>query len=267
MKVLVIAGPNGAGKTTFATEYLRLAGSEIPFVNGDVIAARLNPEAPEAVAQRAGRIALEQMESYAAKRMDFAFETTLSGRGYARRLIKWRGHGYRIGMVYLRLPSAQHVVRRVARRVREGGHDIPEPVARRRFERSRRNFVELYRPIADEWQVYDTSSRPPTLVATSERTGILPSPPPRWRLREAPAASGGAARAGSGRRYDSTGGDLVTKDATPASDRFPEGEPSIENVTLALMRAQEVALARAEAVRQREAEAAQAEKVSSATEA
>ncbi len=59
----------------------------------------------------------------------------------------------------------------------------------------------------------------------------------------------------------------MTKDATPASDRFPEGEPSIENVTLALMRAQEVALARAEAVRQREAEAAQAEKVSSATEA
>ena len=267
MKVLVIAGPNGAGKTTFATEYLPLMGPNVPFVNGDVIAARLNPEAPEAAAQRAGRIALERMESHAAERMDFAFETTLSGRGYARRLIKWRERGYRIGMVYLRLPSAQHVVRRVAQRVSEGGHDIPEPVARRRFERSWRNFVELYRPIADEWHVYDTSSRPPSLVATSERTGILPSPPRRWRLREAPAASGGAARAGSGRRDDSTWSESVTKDATQAPDRFPAGEPSIKNVTIALERAQGVALARAEAVRRREAEAAQAEKMPTATEA
>ena len=51
----------------------------------------------------------------------------------------------------------------------------------------------------------------------------------------------------------------MTKDATQAPDRFPEGEPSIKNVTIALERAQEVALARAEAVRRREAEAAQAE--------
>ena len=229
MKVLVIAGPNGAGKTTFSRRYLQFAGSEIPFVNGDEIAARLSPESPEAAAQRAGRIALETMESYATQQRDFAFETTLSGRSYARRLIGWREHGYRVGMVYLRLPSAHHVVKRVARRVREGGHDIPEPVARRRFERSWRNFVELYRPIADEWLVYDTSTRAPTLVA-------------------------------------STGRDAVTKDATQAPDRFPEGEPSIKNVTRALMQARDDALARAEAVRRRQAEAAQAEKVSTATE-
>ncbi len=266
MKLLVIAGPNGAGKTTFSRRYLQFAGAEIPFVNGDEIAAGLNSEAPEAAAQQAGRIALKRMESYAAQRMDFAFETTLSGRSYARRLIRWREHGYRIGMVYLRLPSAQHVVRRVARRVREGGHDIPEPVARRRFERSWRNFVELYRPIADEWLVYDTSSRSPTLVAASERADILPLIPDRWRMREVPAASGAGVREASARRDDSTGRDAVTKDATQAPDRFPEGEPSIKNVTMALMQARDDALARAEAVRRRDAEAAQAEKASPATE-
>ncbi len=266
MKVLVIAGPNGAGKTTFATEYLPLIGPSVPFVNGDVIAARLNPEAPEAAAQRAGRIALERMESHAAERMDFAFETTLSGRGYARRLNKWRERGYQIGMVYLRLPSAQHVVRRVAQRVSEGGHDIPEPVARRRFERSWRNFVELYRPIADEWQVYDTSGRFPTLVAASERVDILPLLSDGWRMREAAGAPNAGAREALAQRDDSTGRDPVTKDATQAPDRFPEGEPSIKNVTIALMRARDVAVARAEAVRRREAEAEQAEKVSTAPE-
>lgn len=266
MRVLVIAGPNGAGKTTFSRRYLQFAGAEIPFVNGDEIAASLNPGAPEAVAQRAGRIALETMESYAAQQRDFAFETTLSGRGYARRLVKWREHGYRIGMVYLRLPSAHHVVRRVARRVREGGHDIPEPVARRRFERSWRNFVELYRPIADEWLVYDTSSRSPTLVAASERADILPLLPDGWHMREVPAALGVGAREALTGRDDSTGRDAVTKDATQAPDRFPEGEPSIKNVTIALMQARDDALARAATVRRREAEAAQAEKVSTAPE-
>ena len=266
MKVLVIAGPNGAGKTTFSTEYLPLMGSEVPFVNGDMIAAQLNPDAPDAAAQRAGRIALERMESYAAERRDFAFETTLSGRGYARRLIKWREQGYRIGMVYLRLRSADQVVRRVAQRVSEGGHDIPEPVARRRFERSWNNFVELYRPVADEWQVYDTSRRPPTLVATSTRTGILPAPPPGWRVREVPAAADTAAREGLARPDYSMRRSAMTQEPTRAADRFPEGEPSVENVMIALRRAQEVALARAEAVRRRQDEAAREEKVSSAAE-
>ncbi len=209
MKVLVIAGPNGAGKTTFSRRYLQFAGPEVPFVNGDEIAALLNPGAPDAVAQRAGRIALERMESYTAMRRDFAFETTLSGRGYVRRLIKWRGQGYRIGMVYLRLPSADHVVKRVAQRVSEGGHDIPE----------------------------------------------------------VPAATHAGAREGLGCRDYSTGRDPMTKDATHAPDRFPDGEPSIKNVMIALRQARNDALARAEAVRQRQAEAAREEKVSSTVEA
>lgn len=58
----------------------------------------------------------------------------------------------------------------------------------------------------------------------------------------------------------------MTKEATRAPDRFPEGEPSVENVMIALRQAQEVALARAEAVRRREAEAARAEKVPPAVE-
>ncbi|MCZ0935206.1 MAG: AAA family ATPase [Gemmatimonadetes bacterium] len=266
MRVLVIAGPNGAGKTTFAMEYLPLMGTEIPFVNGDVIAAQLNPNAPDEAAWEAGRIALRQMASYAADRKDFAFETTLSGRAYVRRLVEWRERGYRIGMIYLRLPSADHVVRRVAQRVSEGGHDIREPVARRRFERSWRHFVDLYRPVADEWQVYDTSSRPPILIDKSELADILPMPPSEWRVRETPAATGVGARPASDRRDSSTRRSAMTEEATRTAYRFPEGEPSVKNVMIALRRAQEVALARAEAVRQRQEEEARAEETSSVTE-
>ncbi|MYA34980.1 MAG: AAA family ATPase [Gemmatimonadales bacterium] len=256
-------GSNGAGKTTFARRYLQFAGPEIPFVNGDKIAALLDPDAPQAVAQRAGRTALKRMGSYVARRTDFAFETTLSGRSYARRLEGWRRHGYRIGLIYLRLPSADHVVRRVAQRVSEGGHDIPEPVARRRFERSWHNFVELYRPIADEWQVYDTSNRSPILVAASERNDILPLLPSGWRIRESPTA---ADADGRDLPVDFARRSAMTEDRRQAPDRFPEGEPSIENVMIALKQARDDALARAAAVRRRESEAARAENASSTAE-
>ena len=206
------------------------------------------------------------MESYAAEGRDLTLETTLSGRGYLRRLLAWRQRGSRIGIVYLRLPSADQVVKRVAQRVREGGHDIPEPVARRRFERSWRNFVDVYRPVADAWQVYDTSGRSPTLVATSNGTDILPLPPLEWRMREVPVQADAAAREAWDRQDDYKRRERMAKEAQQAPDRFPEGEPSVKNVMIALKRAQKVAEARAEAVRRREAEAARAEETVSAAE-
>ena len=84
MKILVIAGPNGAGKTTFARRYLKREGDRRRFVNGDDIAAKLRPDDPAAVAQKAGRLALREMEAHVARGEDFATETTLSGRAYAK---------------------------------------------------------------------------------------------------------------------------------------------------------------------------------------
>ena len=145
MRIIVVAGPNGAGKSAFAAEYLKKEGAGRPFVNGDDIAARLNPENPAARPRRkAGRIALQQMKAYVASGTDFAVETTLSGRAYAARIRRWQARGYRVAIIYLRLPSAEHAVERVAQRVAEGGHDIPESVVRRRFVRSWANFLDLY---------------------------------------------------------------------------------------------------------------------------
>ena len=107
------------------------------------------------------------MEAYAASGVDFALETTLSGRAYAVRIRRWQARGYRVAIVYLRPPDVEYAVARVAQRVAEGGHDIPEAVIRRRFARSRANFLELYRDVADEWQAYDNSVRPPRLLQES----------------------------------------------------------------------------------------------------
>lgn len=82
-KIIIIAGPNGAGKTTFAEEFLPKEAGCSTFVNADLIAAGLAPFEPERAAFRAGRLMLEEIYHYSRKGESFAFETTLSGRGYA----------------------------------------------------------------------------------------------------------------------------------------------------------------------------------------
>lgn len=171
-RILIIAGPNGAGKTTFATEYL-LAEADCPtFVNADLIASGLNPFAPSAVELRAGRLMLERIGELTEKRETFAFETTLSGRLYLRLIPVWQGVGYRVVIHFLYLNSANLAIRRVADRVRAGGHSIPDDVVLRRYGRGWRNFQELYRDLADEWFVYDNSGATPIVLASGVKNNV-----------------------------------------------------------------------------------------------
>lgn len=138
------------------------------FVNADLIAAGLSPLKPELAALRAGRLVLREIDRLAAERLDFAFESTLSGLAYVRRMRAWRRAGYRIEIVYLRLQSSRLALRRIAARVREGGHDVPPPDVVRRFSRGWGNFKRVYRGLADQWTVYDNSGREPRLLEKSE---------------------------------------------------------------------------------------------------
>ena len=164
-KIIIIAGPNGAGKTTFAVEFLPNEGDCPVFVNADLIAAGLNPFGSATVSIRAGRLMLEQIRGHVRCGNSFAFETTLSGRGYARRIPRWRELGYRVELLFLRLPTSDMAVARVAQRVLEGGHNVPETVVRRRYQVGWRNFETLYRHLVDAWALYDNSEAVPKLVA------------------------------------------------------------------------------------------------------
>jgi len=162
--VYVMAGPNGAGKTTFATEFLPEFVACQEFLNADLIAAGLSPFAPETQNLRAGRLLLERIHESVRARVDFAFETTLAGRGYARMLKTFRQQGYRVVLFFLWLPSVELAVSRVAMRVRQGGHHIPEVDIRRRYTAGLRNFFGLYRGVIDAWWLYDASELPPVLI-------------------------------------------------------------------------------------------------------
>ena len=131
-KIVILAGPNGAGKTTFAREFL-LHEADCPiFVNADLIASGLSPFRPEVTALRAGRLMIEEIRGHARGGRSFAFETTLSGLAYARLIPRWRRQGYRVKLIYLRLASVDLALSRVAARVMQGGHGVPDNVVVRR---------------------------------------------------------------------------------------------------------------------------------------
>jgi predicted ABC-type ATPase len=168
-KIIIIAGPNGAGKTTFAREFLpREAGCPV-FVNADLIAEGLSPFAPGKAEIRAGRLMLEQIASHVRQRESFAFETTLSGRRYARMIPRWQSMGYRIKLVSLHLLDVTVAIERVRIRVKQGGHNISEDVIRRRYDAGWKNFQEVYRDLVDSWVLYDNSGKGPVLLEAGGR--------------------------------------------------------------------------------------------------
>ena len=155
--VVVLAGPNGAGKSTSASAILKDALGVDEFVNADVIARGLSGFEPERAAMAAGRIMLARLRDLAGHRRSFAFETTLASRSFAPWLTNLIGTGYQFHLVFLWLPSPDMAVARVAARVREGGHDVPEATIRRRYQAGLRNFFGLYQPMATTWELWDNS--------------------------------------------------------------------------------------------------------------
>ena len=166
-RILLIAGPNGAGKTTFAKIFLPEADYR-DFINADLIALGLSPFDPDRAAQRAARLMLEEMDLRVKHRSSFALETTLSGRGYAAQIPKWRASGYHVKLVFLSLPNAEMAVQRVAARVAQGGHAIPEAIIRRRFSAGLLNFQTLYKPLVNAWALYDNSGDLPILISSED---------------------------------------------------------------------------------------------------
>ena len=131
-------------------------------------AAGLAAFAPETAAIRAGRLMLEEITLCAARDDSFAFETTLAGVGWLNRIRQWRERGYRVSLYFLCLPNVEAAIERVAFRVRQGGHDIPETVIRRRFASGLANFQLHYKMAVSDWMLYDSSGSEPVLLEWSE---------------------------------------------------------------------------------------------------
>jgi predicted ABC-type ATPase len=156
-KIIIIAGPNGAGKTTFAKHFLPKEAQTFRFINADLIAAGLAPFNPESVSFKAARLMLNELDEYTKAGESFAFETTLSGTHYLQRIQEWKDLGYTIKLWFIALSSPELAISRVAERVAQGGHNIPEDVIRRRYKAGLEN-LSTYQKAVDSWVILDGNS-------------------------------------------------------------------------------------------------------------
>jgi predicted ABC-type ATPase len=153
----ILAGCNGAGKTTASKVLLPETFKVTTFLNADMMAAFINPISPESAALQAGRQMLVQIEEALNQGIDFVIETTLATKSYVLLTKKAQALGYEVILLYFWLESPELAIERVARRVAQGGHHIPEDVIRRRYENGIKNLIDLFIPVVNKWAVYDNS--------------------------------------------------------------------------------------------------------------
>jgi len=182
-QIFMIAGPNGAGKTTSAINLLPDIIHCQEYINADSIATALSPYKPESIAIKAGRLMLERIHYLADQRHDFAFETTGASKTFASFLLNCKRKGYYVNLLYLWLESPDLALERVASRVENGGHNVPESVVRKRYRKGLINIFQLYIPIVDNWVLYDNSGNYPKLIAKKNaKSDILVNNQEIWQM-------------------------------------------------------------------------------------
>ncbi len=150
----MLVGGNGAGKSTFYRLYLERLG--LPFVNADIVARMAYPDAPEAHSYEAARLVEQQRHSLLLNGSNFCFETVYSHPSKIDFLARAKALGYQVIMVMIHLESAQLNQARVAERVAEGGHSVPDDKVSSRIPRMLEH-VKTSLPLCDLVRVYDNS--------------------------------------------------------------------------------------------------------------
>lgn len=172
-KLYIIAGCNGAGKTTASYTILPEILDCKEFVNADEIAKGLSPFQPEKAGIEAGRLMLKRIKTLLESGENFAFETTLSTRSYVNLVNSAKQKGYEITLLFFWLHSSELAVSRVKNRVKEGGHNIPVDVIRRRYENGLKNFFKLYLPLVDNWMFINNSGETYEIIAEGSYEDII----------------------------------------------------------------------------------------------
>jgi predicted ABC-type ATPase len=170
-RLYLVAGANGSGKSTIARELLPAEG--VPYVNPDDIARELCPAAPKTARVAAGREAFRRIGAFLDAGASFAVETTLSGLSHVRTLRRARERGYETTLIYIFVSSPESCIARIAARVKRGGHFIPDADVRRRYARSKRNFLEIYAPLSDRWPLLYNGSSQMDMVARKDSDGAV----------------------------------------------------------------------------------------------
>lgn len=147
-KVLyILGGPNASGKSSLYNQFF--ANSGLPFVNQDIIAEQRNIPLRDA-----GYETLKMIEEMFQQEKSFIYESTLSGRNVISMINTAHEKGYRVIIVYTFVKDPQTSIKLAQQRVQEGGHSVPFEQLTDRYYKSRNNFWDIYKDMADDWIMY-----------------------------------------------------------------------------------------------------------------
>ena len=156
--LIVIAGPNGSGKTSTTRLVIKHEWAEsCEYINPDEIAQSKFGDwnDPNAVRQ-AVEYCEEWREQLLRDHKDFIFETVLSSDAKIEFLKRAKDEGYFIRMFFICTETPAINAARIAKRVMEGGHDVPINKIISRYEKAIVNAIRVTR-FADRVYVYDNS--------------------------------------------------------------------------------------------------------------
>ena len=171
-RLFIISGCNGSGKTTASYSVLPEMLECYQYVNSDEFAKSLAPFDPDSASVRAGRYMLMRINYLFDRKEDFCIESTLATRSLLRMVREAKENGYTVTIIYLWLNSPDLAIARVKDRVASGGHNIPEPIIRRRFLMGLKYFFDEYIPECDRWILADNSKSPFTVIAEGSNSMV-----------------------------------------------------------------------------------------------
>ncbi len=164
-KMYIISGCNGSGKTTASYTMLPEMFQCADFVNSDEFAKGLSPFDPDRASIEASRYMLLKIRYMMDRGKDFTVETTLATRSLKKLILRAQKQGYTVTILYFWLNSPELAIARVKARVAAGGHNVPEPVIRRRYRTGLLYLFEDYMPLVDQWILADNSEIPFSVIA------------------------------------------------------------------------------------------------------
>jgi len=153
----IIAGANGVGKTSLyrILENYDDLGERI---NIDEIVSAKGSWMDKILQIKAGRTAISLLNKYISNDVTFHQETTLPGNVIIKHIKKAKARGFQIRLYYVGVESVDVALKRVEKRVTQGGHGIDEVTIRKRFE-SMPTQLKAVLPLCDTASFYDNTVR------------------------------------------------------------------------------------------------------------